>query len=589
MKAVIYARYSSDSQREESIEGQLRECTAFAEKNGITILRHYIDRAFSAKTDNRPEFQAMIKDSSKKLFDMIIVWKLDRFARNRYDSARYKAQLKKNGVKVVSATETISDGAEGILLESMLEGMAEYYSADLAEKVVRGMTENALKCKYNGGTLPLGYVIDSEQYFQIDPLTAPFVLEAFKRYDEGATMTQIRDWLNEKGIKNTRRQEMTYNSIQHMLNNRRYIGEYSYREVIIPDGIPAIVPKDLFDRVQEKMAKNKKAPARHKAEDDYLLTTKLFCGYCGAYLCGESGTSRTGLVHHYYKCVSVKKKRAECHKKPVKKQWIEDLVVDETMKMVMDDKAIEAIVSMLMELQNRESSSLPLYEKELKDTEAAIDNMLNAIQQGIFNKSTKARLDELEAAKDELENMIACEKLAKPKITEEQMMFWLHRFRKLDVSKKEHRQMLIDTFVNAIYLYDDKMLITFNYKDGTKTITFDEATTALANKDTGSNLDCLCVWLSRTGLEAGETKRSCGAFCPAGERKQSGRAARSASKGRLERRVPPPAPNQYNPNQIFLIGDGFGLFVFFEKFEDTHFRNGVVKRPESKIKVPRKL
>ena len=304
-------------------------------------------------------------------------------------------------------------------------------------------------------------------------------------------MTQIRDWLNEKGIKNTRRQEMTYNSIQHMLNNRRYIGEYSYREVIIPDGIPAIVPKDLFDRVQEKMAKNKKAPARHKAEDDYLLTTKLFCGYCGAYLCGESGTSRTGLVHHYYKCVSVKKKRAECHKKPVKKQWIEDLVVDETMKMVMDDKAIEAIVSMLMELQNRESSSLPLYEKELKDTEAAIDNMLNAIQQGIFNKSTKARLDELEAAKDELENMIACEKLAKPKITEEQMMFWLHRFRKLDVSKKEHRQMLIDTFVNAIYLYDDKMLITFNYKDGTKTITFDEATTALVNKDTGSNLDCL--------------------------------------------------------------------------------------------------
>lgn len=491
MKAVIYARYSSDSQREESIEGQLRECTAFAEKNGITILRHYIDRAFSAKTDNRPEFQAMIKDSSKKLFDMIIVWKLDRFARNRYDSARYKAQLKKNGVKVVSATETISDGAEGILLESMLEGMAEYYSADLAEKVVRGMTENALKCKYNGGTPPLGYVIDSEQYFQIDPLTAPFVLEAFKRYDEGATMTQIRDWLNEKGIKNTRRQEMTYNSIQHMLNNRRYIGEYSYREVIIPDGIPAIVPKDLFDRVQEKMAKNKKAPARHKAEDDYLLTTKLFCGYCGAYLCGESGTSRTGLVHHYYKCVSVKKKRAECHKKPVKKQWIEDLVVDETMKMVMDDKAIEAIVSMLMELQNRESSSLPLYEKELKDTEAAIDNMLNAIQQGIFNKSTKARLDELEAAKDELENMIACEKLAKPKITEEQMMFWLHRFRKLDVSKKEHRQMLIDTFVNAIYLYDDKMLIAFNYKEGTKTITFDEATTALANKDTGSNLDCL--------------------------------------------------------------------------------------------------
>ncbi len=255
MKAVIYARYSSDSQREESIEGQIRECTAFAEKNGITVLRHYIDRAFSAKTDNRPEFQNMIKDSGKKLFDMIIVWKLDRFARNRYDSARYKAQFKKNGVKVVSATETISDGAEGILLESMLEGMAEYYSADLAEKVIRGRTENALKCKYNGGTKPLGYVIDSDQYFQPDPLTAPFVLEAYKRYDEGATMTEIKDWLNEQCVKNTKGQPMTFGSVQHLLNNRRYIGEYAYRDIIVPDGIPALVPKDLFDRVHEKMAK----------------------------------------------------------------------------------------------------------------------------------------------------------------------------------------------------------------------------------------------------------------------------------------------------------------------------------------------
>ena len=490
MKAVIYARYSSDNQREESIEGQLRECIAFAEKNGMTVLRHYIDRAFSAKTDNRPEFQNMIKDSGKKLFDVVIVWKLDRFSRNRYDSARYKTTLKNNGVKVVSATEVISEGAEGIILESMLEGFAEYYSVDLSEKVVRGMTENALKCKYNGGTLPIGYVIDNEQYFQIDPLTAPFVLEAFKRYDEGATMTEIRDYLNERGMKNTRRQPMSYNSIQHMLNNRRYIGEYAFRDVIVPDGIPVIVPQDLFDRVQEKLAKNKKAPARHKAEDDYLLTTKLFCGYCGAYLCGESGTSRTGVVHHYYKCVSVKKKRAECHKKPVKKNWIEDLVVNETMKMVMDDTTIEAIVSMLLDLQDRENTNLPLYEQQLREVEASIQNLLNAIQQGILTKSTKSRLEELEAAKEDLEIKIANEKLAKPKVSAEFMTFWLHRFRKLDVRQQSHRKMLIDTFINAIYLYDDKMLITFNYKDGTKTITFDDVKTALDKKNNGSDLDC---------------------------------------------------------------------------------------------------
>jgi DNA invertase Pin-like site-specific DNA recombinase len=500
MTAVIYARYSSDSQREESIEGQIRECTAFAEKNGITILRHYIDRAFSAKTDNRPEFQNMIKDSGKRLFDMIIVWKLDRFARNRYDSARYKAALKKNGVKVVSATEVISDGAEGIILESVLEGYAEYYSADLSEKVVRGMTDNALKCKFNGGTLPIGYQIDADQHFQIDPLTAPFVLEAFKKYDEGATMTEIRDWLNEQGLKNTRGQPLSYNSVGHLLHNRRYIGEFSYRDVVVPDGIPAIVPQDLFDRVQEKLEKNRKAPARHKAEEDYLLTTKLFCGYCGAYLCGESGTSHTGVTHRYYKCVSVKKRRG-CHKKSVRKEWIEDFVVHETMKMVMDDKAIEAIVSMLMDLQDRENVSLPLYEQQLSETNTAINNLLNAIQQGILTKSTKARLDELEATKEELETKIACEKLAKPKVSAGFMTFWLHRFRKLDVRQKSHRKILIDAFVNAIYLYYDKMLITFNYKEGTQTVTFDEVNEALGNKENGSDLDC-------SGAPKGKSERA---------------------------------------------------------------------------------
>lgn len=491
MKAVIYARYSSDSQREESIEGQIRECTAFAENNGITILRHYIDRAYSAKTDNRPDFQEMIKDSGKKLFDMVIVWKLDRFAKNRYDSARYKAQLKRNGVKVVSATEVISEGAEGIILESVLEGYAEYYSADLSEKVIRGRTDNALKCKFNGGTLPIGYIINEEQHFQIDPLTAPFVLDVFKKYDKGATMKELRDWLNDNGVRNTRGQPLNFNCIQHMLSNRRYIGEYKYRDIIVPDGIPAIVPEDLFDRVQEKLAQNRKAPARHKAEDDYLLTTKLFCGYCGAYLCGESGKSRNGTIHHYYKCVSVKKKRTDCKKKPVRKQWLEDIVVNEVMKVVMDDKAIEAIVSMVMDLQDRENTSLPLYEQQLREAETGIQNLLNAIQQGILTKSTKSRLEELEAAKEDLEIKIANEKIAKPRISPEFVTFWLHKFRKLDVRQQSHRKMLIDAFVNAIYLYDDKLVLTFNYKDGTRTITLDDVKEATQKADTGSDLDCL--------------------------------------------------------------------------------------------------
>ena len=488
MTAVIYARYSSDSQREESIEGQIRECTAYAKKNGITIVKHYIDRAISAKTDNRPQFQQMIKDSDKKLFDIVLVWKLDRFARNRYDSARYKTQLKKNGVKLVSATEIISEGPEGIILESVLEGYVEYYSADLAEKVVRGQTENILKGRCNGGRGTFGYTLDSERKFHIDPLVSPFVLELFKKYRDGLTMKEIRDWLNENGIKNPVGGAFTYNSVEHMLKNRRYIGELKFRDVVVPDAIPPIVPLELFDDVQEKIAKNKKAPARRKAEDDYLLTTKLFCGCCGALMFGESGTSRTGEVHRYYKCATAKKKKG-CKKKTVRKQWLEDLVVNQTMQLVKDDAAMESIIAKVMELQNKENTNIPLYEKQLRDAESGIQNMLNAIQAGILTSSTKERLEQLEETKRELEARIAEEKLAKPKVTEEFIRFWLLRFRKLDMSLKDQRQALVDTFINAIYLYDDKVLITFNYKEGTQTITFEEAAQA-ASKGNGSDLDC---------------------------------------------------------------------------------------------------
>ena len=488
MTAVIYARYSSDNQREESIEGQIRECTAYAEKNGITVVKHYIDRAISAKMDNRPEFQQMIKDSDKKLFDIVLVWKLDRFARNRYDSARYKTQLKRNGVKLMSATEIISEGLEGIILESELEGYAEYYSADLAEKVVRGQTENILKGRCNGGRGTFGYTLDSERKFHIDPLASPFVLESFTKYRDGLTMKEIRDWLNENGIKNPVGGEFTYNSVEHMLKNRRYIGELKFRDVVVPDAIPPIVPLELFDDVQEKIAKNKKAPARRKAEDDYLLTTKLFCGYCGALMFGESGTSRTGEVHRYYKCATAKKHKG-CKKKTVRKQWLEDLVVNQTMQLVKDDSAMESIIAKVMELQNKENTNIPLYKKQLRDAESGIQNMLNAIQAGILTSSTKERLEQLEETKHELEARIAEEKLAKPKVTEEFIRFWLLRFRKLDMSLKDQRQALVDTFINSIYLYDDKVLITFNYKEGTQTITFEEAAQA-ASKGNGSDLDC---------------------------------------------------------------------------------------------------
>ena len=489
MTAVIYARYSSDNQREESIEGQIRECTAYAEKNGITVVKHYIDRALSAKTDNRPDFQQMIKDSEKRLFDIVLVWKLDRFARNRYDSAHYEYQLERNHVKLVSATEPISDSPAGIMVKSMLTGMAEYYSAELSEKVVRGMTENVLKGKYNGGTIPIGFKVDEEKFFQVDPLKAPFVVEAFQRYNDGATMKELMNWLNDSGVTTNRNQKFTYNSVQKLLTNKRYIGENHFKDIVMPDSIPAIVDKDLFEKVQQKIKKNSRAPARHKAEDDYLLTTKLFCGMCGAMMFGECGTGRNKVVHHYYKCATAKRFKT-CKKKTVRKEWLEDLVIAETMKLIQDDAVIDAIVAEVMELQDQENTTLPLLEKQMREVENGIENMLNAIQAGVLTNSTKSRLEKLEAQQKELEIRIAEEKIARPRLSENQVRFWLTRFRKLDPNVKSHRETLINTFVNAVYLYDEKVLITFNYKDGTKTITFDEIAAKDAPEGNGSDLGC---------------------------------------------------------------------------------------------------
>ena len=298
-----------------------------------------------------------------------------------------------------------------------------------------------------------------------------------------------RTALRAHNIKNSMGGEMSYNTIQRMLSNRRYIGELRLRDVVQPNAIPALVSEDLFNKVQEKLAKNKKAPARHKAEESYLLTTKLHCGCCGALMFGESGTSRTGEVHRYYKCATAKKHKG-CKKKTVRKQWLEDLGVNQTMQLVRDDAAMESIIAKVMELQNKENTNIPLYEKQLRDAESGIQNMLNAIQAGILTSSTKERLEQLEETKRELEARIAEEKLAKPKVTEEFIRFWLLRFRKLDMSLKDQRQALVDTFVNSIYLYDDKVLITFNYKEGTQTITFEEAAEA-ASKGNGSDLDCI--------------------------------------------------------------------------------------------------
>ena len=462
MRGVIYARYSSDNQREESIEGQIRENTAFADKNGIEIVGTYIDRALSAKTDNRPEFQRMIKDSAKKNFDVVIVWKLDRFSRNRYDSAKYKMMLKKNGVRVVSATEVIAEGTAGILLESLLEGMAEYYSADLAEKVSRGMTENALKCRFNGGTIPFGYMIDEDQNYQINPAQAPLVIEMFRRYAGGESITEIIEDLNARGVRTSKGNRFNKNSLARIFSNRKYIGEYSYKDVVFPDAIPAIVSKDIFDRVAVRMAQNKHATGKAKAPERYLLTTKLFCGTCNSMFVGDSANKPNGVIYRYYKCASAK--RHECDRKAIRKEWIEDLVIQKITSWLQDDKTISDMADDVLALLNEGNEMLPALETQLKDVRSSIDNIMKAIEKGVVTRTTKSRLEELEAEEEKIAQSIRVEESKIPMITKDFILFTLNKFRTLNLKVEKNKERLIDGLVKAIFIYDNyiKVLLTFD-------------------------------------------------------------------------------------------------------------------------------
>ena len=477
MTAVIYARYSSDSQREASIEGQLRDCKDYAEKNGITVVGTYIDRAYSAKTDDRPDFQRMIKDSAKKIFDVVLVWKLDRFARNRFDAVNYKYQLEKNGVHLVSAMEPISQGPEGIMVESMLIGMAEYYSAELALKVARGERENALQCKYNGGIVPLGFTIGKEdRLYHIDPETAPIVQEIFTRYANGEPAEKIAASLNERGLRTRTGKPFVKNSFFQIFRNRRYIGEYRYKDIVTPGGIPAIVDEDLFDRVQQRFEQNRIAHGRPAKEDvSYLLTTKLFCGKCGTLMGGESGTSHMGNTYYYYKCGNAKRHgKAHCDLKAIRKEPLERFVVETAIKVIFSDEIIEQLIDLIMEAQQQENTRLPVLKDQLRDTEKRLANLLEAIEQGILTPTTKQRLDELEARKEALNTSILEEELKKPVLTREWMRFWFEKFRKGDMRDMEHQRQIIDTFVNSVYVFDDRVVLNFNFTDDSKTISREE-------------------------------------------------------------------------------------------------------------------
>lgn len=276
VNVVIYARFSSHSQTEQSIEGQLKECYEFAKRNDYNVIGEYIDRALTGTTDKRPEFLRMIEDSKKKTFKYVLVYQLDRFARNRYDSATYKAKLKKNGVRVLSAKENITEDASGILVEGVLESMAEYYSVELSQKIRRGIEVSASKCQFFGGSVPLGYYIDEDKHYQIDESKAVFVRKIFEMYADGKTIVEIEKYLLDNKVYNNGR-TIGHGTVKRMLHNRRYLGYYIFHDKEVKGGIPQIISDELYETVQARLERNTKAPSSKKAREPFLLTTNVIC------------------------------------------------------------------------------------------------------------------------------------------------------------------------------------------------------------------------------------------------------------------------------------------------------------------------
>jgi hypothetical protein len=339
-------------------------------------------------------------------------------------------------------------------------------------KVKRGLTENALKACHNGGIIPFGLAVDSERRYYPDPLTAPIVRGMFERYANGDSVADIRRDLSERGIKTkTGGDQRGYNSIRNMLQNRKYLGEFRYGGTVIPGAFPAVVTQDLFDRAQKRLEKNRRAPATAKAKTEYLLTTKLHCGKCGSYMLGESGTGKSQKKYNYYKCFSNKRKRGCNQKRAVKKDWVERLVVQDTIDHVLQDEVIEQLAKTLVDIQEKEDTTLPLLRRDLEETEQRLKNIADAIQQGIVTSTTKQRLEELEARKSDIEVKMLQAELQKAALTEEEIIFWFSRIKSGDIADNAHRRAIVDVFVNAVYLYDDRVVLTYNFKSDSRAVT----------------------------------------------------------------------------------------------------------------------
>lgn len=454
MRTVIYARFSSAKQNEISIEAQLRICHKHAVESGDEIVGEYIDRAKSARTDNRPSYQRMMKDAKTGIFEKILVYKLDRFARNVKDHYDYKYDLEKTGVRICSVTEDIPDTPEGELFEGLIILQNAYYSKVLGKRVAEGMRQNAMHCRVNGSPL-LGYKTGADKRYEIEEKGAALVRLIFDLYIDLRNFTAVAAEINSRGHRTLKGKLFTKRHIHDIVTARRYIGEYKFSDIVVPGGMPRIVSDEIFNKVQSLMN-----DTQHVPHAKYVLTGKLYCGDCKKKMFAGSGRSHTGAKHDYYRC-------GACKRPYVPREALENLVYDLTREHVLTGNVIDRIATVMFKEYQASLKNDPVTEKkaDLRRLDRQLENLINSVAEGIAPALVAPKIQDLNEQRTALAAEIErIEKNTAAFTTKDDFAAMLRHYATTENADDATRALLIKTFVSKVFLYADKITIVFNFK-----------------------------------------------------------------------------------------------------------------------------
>lgn len=483
--AVAYARFSSDHQREESIDAQLRAINDYAERNGYDIIETYTDKAISARSDQRPGFQQMIKDAQHGEFKVVIVHKLDRFSRDRYDSAHYRHELKKNGVALRSVIESSIDGSpESVILESVIEGMNEYYSKNLARETMKGLKENALTGRHTGGSAPFGYRINPEtKRPEVNPDEADAIRMIFDMAAKGVPYTMIAETLNAKGYKTRLGNSFSSTSLHDLLCNEKYIGKCIYNRrvsqsccnssrcykdesewIVRYDVYEPLVSEELFEVVQRKL-RARKLRTDLRSREIYLLTGKTRCAVCGGVFCGTRKHNSKGVTSYSYICNGHKK---GCDNPSVSRSFVEGFVLEKLAEYVFSDRLIPTITAEYNNYLKKRNAYSSDRTETLERERTSLEKKIGKATDIILETDSKVMMNKLillekrlEAVNRELSYLEKEEQQSRVSEADLAVAFLEIRSSLKSGTLKTMKQ-LVDKYVQQVDIYPDKIVVKFN-------------------------------------------------------------------------------------------------------------------------------